>query len=67
MGPWLTDEQGIPPIRNPEEEHMREQRSVTQKRATAGKAETCRLDRRAREVFRTHMRWVQSMRKRGQQ
>jgi hypothetical protein len=45
---------------------MREQRSVTQKRATAGKAETCRLDRRAREIFRRHMRWVQTMRRGGE-
>ena len=44
---------------------MREQRKVTQKRGVAGKAETCRLDRRTRDIFRAHMRWVQSMRKGG--
>ena len=45
---------------------MREQRKVTHKRAAAGKAETCRLDRRARDIFRAHMAWVKSMRKGGQ-
>lgn len=45
---------------------MREQRKVTQKRATAGKAETCRLDRRSRDLYRAHMRWVQSMRRKGE-
>lgn len=44
---------------------MREQRKVALRRATAGKAETCRLDRRARDLFRAHMAWVRTMRKGG--